>query len=209
MPLSLGKQLLLALVLILATGAGIHNIAEARNEAAVGGGAIRLEASRLNEMTDFGRILGVTERLGRGELAERLREVQRKGGLWAAPHLGADHWALYVDTFGVVRRIYVRESALHSPESQLFPRGDASIPPEKRRAFANVSLVGALFHELQHWEGVEDEALAYEREIAWLEALQHSLPRQVGEGERDAIAWGVESALLSARKARALAAGQP
>jgi hypothetical protein len=202
----LRQQLLLGLLLLLATGVGIHNIAAARNEVAVGGGCVRLEPSGTDGVA-FGRILVVIEGLGRSDLAERLRELQRRGALWAAPNLGKQYWALYVDTFGLVRRIYVREGALRSPESQLFPAGDASIPLDKRRTFANVSLAGALFHELQHWDGIKDEETAYDREIAWLEALQSSLPVAPSAGERDALEWGIESATLSARKARALAVG--
>ncbi|HET7294269.1 MAG TPA: hypothetical protein VFM88_17730 [Vicinamibacteria bacterium] len=209
MTIPLRQQLLLGCVLLLATAVGIRNIAATRNEAAVGGRAHPLEAARADEMAAFARILGVIEGLGRRELAGRLRTLQERGGIWVAPGLGAGHWALYVDTFGLVRRVYLRDVALRSPEAHLYPEADATIPGEKRRAFAGVSLAGALFHELQHWDGVEDESAAYDLEIAWLESLRGSLPRDLTDPERSALDWGIESAVLSARKARALATASP
>lgn len=205
MPTPLRPQLLLGALLLLVTGVGIYRIAEARNEAAVGGRVVRIEPSRPDAMAAFARTLDAIEGLGRPELAERLREVQGKGGLWIAPRLGAQQWALYVDTFGLVRRIYVRDVALRSPVAHLFPTPTPAISAEKRQAFADAALAGALFHELQHWDGVDDEAQAYDREIAWLEALRASLPSQLTDAERAALEWGIESATLSARKARALA----
>ncbi len=209
MSISLRDQVLLGTLLLFATAAGIRNIAEARNEAAVGGRAHRLEPLRPDDMAAFAGILSVIEGLGRPELSERLRELQRKGALWVAPGMDAGHWALYVDTFGLVRRIYVRDVALRTPESHLFPEGDASISMDRRRAFAGVGLAGALFHELQHWDGVEEETEAYDREIAWLESLRGSLPSRLTDTERRALEWGIESATLSARKARGLATAAP
>jgi hypothetical protein len=196
-------------VLFVAAGIGILRIAEARNETAVGGGRVhRLDDTRPEERAAFARTLATLEHLGQAELRERLLQLQRRGVLWAAPGMPARHWALYVDTFGLVRRIYVREQALLSPEDHLFPAGAANIPLAKQQAFARVSLVGALYHELLHYDGVEEEAEAYEREIAWLENLRTAAPVVALRGvARQAIEWGIESAILSARKAQRIAAG--
>lgn len=204
---SLRQQLVLGAALLLAAGVGILRIAEARNETAVGGGRVhRLDGSRTPERAAFARVLATLERLGQAELRERLLELQRRGSLWVAPGMPAKNWALYVDSFGLVRRIYVRERALLSPEDHLFPAGAPGIPWAKQQAFARVSLAGALYHELLHYDGVEEEAAAYEQEIAWLGTLKHAAPlRALDDAEREATEWGIELALLSARKAQRIA----
>ena len=47
------------------------------------------------------------------------------------------------------------------------PFADPDIPEAAQRTFATIRLAGTLFHELQHYQGVEDERVAYEREMAW------------------------------------------
>lgn len=209
MTIPLRQQLLVGVLLLVATGAGIRNIARARNETAVGGRVHRLDPERDAEGTAFRRLLSDLEALGHPELAARFRDLEARGALWVAPSLDPGHWALYVDTFRLVRRIYVRELALLSPESHLFPDGGAAVAPENRRAFARLSLASALYHELQHWDGVVDEGRAYDLEIAWLEALRGSQTASLPHASQRAFEWGVESAALSARKARAQAAAGP
>lgn len=203
----LRQQLVLGAVLLVAAGIGILRIAEARNETAVGGARVhRLDGTRTEERAAFARILATLERLDQADFRGRLLRLQRRGALWVAPGMSARHWALYVDSFGLVRRIYVREQALLSPEDHLFPAGAANIPWVKQQAFAGVSLAGALYHELLHYDGVEEEAETYDREIAWLETLKQAAPVAALQGvEREAIEWGIESAILSARKARSIA----
>lgn len=208
MSLPLRQQLLAGALLLVATAFGIRNILQARNETAVGGRVHRLAVDAEAEGAAFGLVLDDFERLGHPDLAGRFRELEARGALWVAPGLDPGHWALYVDTFGLVRRIYIRETALLSPESHLYPQGDASIAPENRRAFARVSLLGALYHELQHWDGIEDEGEVYDVEIAWLERLRERFATDAADQGR-ALAWGVQSAVLSARKARAVATGAP
>lgn len=208
MTIPLRQQLLLGALLLVSTAVGIRNIAQARNETAVGGRVHRLDPAREAEGAALGRLLAGFRALGHPELAVRFQELERKGALWVAPAMDPGHWALYVDTFRLVRRIYVREAALLAPESHVFP-ADASITPERRRAFARISLAGALYHELQHWDGIVDEAAAYDREIAWLQTLEGAAEPLQGEARR-AFDWALESAVLSARKARAQAtAGAP
>ncbi len=161
MTIPLRQQLLLGALLLVSTGVGILRIAEARNEAAVGGGGVRpLDVARTQERVGFGRILAELERLGQGAFRDRLLALQGRGALWLAPGMPPHHWALYVDSFGLVRRIYVREQALVSPEAHLFPDGAAGIPWAKQRAFASISLAGALYHELLHYDGIDAESEA-------------------------------------------------
>lgn len=209
MTIPLRQQLLLGALLSVSTAVGIRNIAAARNESVVGGRVHRLDPEREADGTAFRRLLSDVEALGHPELASRLRGLEARGALWAAPSMDASHWALYVDTFRLVRRVYVREVALLSPERHLFPDGETSLSPARRRSFAQVSLAGALYHELQHWDGVEDEAAAYDLEIAWLEGLRPSQLAAGSDEERRALEWGIESAVLSARKARGLATAPP
>jgi hypothetical protein len=103
-----------------------------------------------------------------------------------------------------VARIYVRRDELVSGRA-VFP--DLDIPDAARRSFVTVSLAGTLFHELQHYLGLEDEGITYDREIAWYRGLDEAhIGGLVGERRRW-FEWAVASALESARAAREKAVG--
>jgi hypothetical protein len=114
---------------------------------------------------------------------------------------------VFVDSLGLVRRVYVRRAALLNPLAHLYgvPRRD--IPISYQRAHAWISLAGALRHELAHRDGATEEGPAYDAEIEWYETLRRSpfLASLQGE-ERAAWEWGIESAILSAQKARRIGA---
>jgi hypothetical protein len=102
----------------------------------------------------------------------------------------------------------VRRAALLDPLAHLYavPRPDIPIPYQ--RAHAWISLAGALRHELAHYDGAVEEGPAYEAEIEWYEALKQSpFVASLQGHERAAWDWGIESAILSARRARATALG--
>jgi hypothetical protein len=199
-------QLIGALLLVAVTAASIYRIAEARNERAAGAGVFRLDESRGDEMEAFGRLRNALAAMGQGDLAERLEALRAKGSFWVAPNLGPGRWAVFVNSASLVRRIYVRRLALLEPRAHLYAADDPVTPAREQEAFAWISLGGALYHELCHYEGVVDEGAAYDREIAWYEALRTS-PWHAGldADRRRVYDWALESAVLSARKARSLA----
>ena len=199
----LRDQLIGAVLLIVATWFGLHRIAEAKNETAVGGGVFRLEETRLDDMAAFQVVLAQIAKMGDGPLAERLERLRQDGEIWVAPRMGPERWAVFVDTLGLVRRIYVRRAALLDPLAHLYgvPRPD--IPLDYQRAHAWISLAGALRHELAHRDGATEEAPAYQAEIVWYEHLRGSpFVASLQGQDRLAWEWGIESAILSARKAR-------
>jgi len=100
----------------------------------------------------------------------------------------------------------VRRVALVDPVAHLYFVSRPDIPLAFQRAHAWISLAGALRHELAHRDGAVEEAAAYQAEIEWYENLRRSpfLASLQGE-ERAAWEWGIESAILSARKARQIA----
>lgn len=199
-------QLIGAVLLIVATYFGLHRIAEAKNETTVGGQAFRVEDSRRPEMAAFQLLLAQLGKMAQGALADRLERLREDGEIWVAPKLGPDRWAVFVETLRLVRRIYVRQVALLDPVAHLYgvPRED--IPLSYQRAHAWMGLAGALRHELAHRDGLIEEAPAYQAEIEWYEQLRQSpfLASLSGE-ERLAWEWGIESAILSARKALEIA----
>jgi hypothetical protein len=198
----LRDQLIGAVLLIVATWFGLHRIAEAKNETTVGGAVFRLEETRPDDMAAFQVVLAQIAKMGDGPLAERLERLRQDGEIWVAPRMGPERWAVFVDTLGLVRRIYVRRAALLDPLAHLYgvPRPD--IPLGYQRAHAWISLAGALRHELAHRDGAIEEAPAYQAEIAWYENLRGSPFVASLQGEdRLAWEWGIESAILSARKA--------
>jgi hypothetical protein len=201
-------QLVVALLLLAATAASIHRVVEMRNQATAGEGVFRLDDSRHEESEALDRLLGRLVMMQQQAFAERLSRLRAEGALWIAPKLGAGRWAVFVDSASLVRRVYVRGPALLEPRTQLYADGEASVPRAQQDAFAELSLAGALYHELEHYRGVLDERAAYDAEIAWYETLRVSRWYSgLEEGRKRIYAWALESAILSAREARRRATG--
>lgn len=200
-------QVIGAVVLAGATYFGLYRIAEAKNETAVGGGVFPLERSRPQDMAAYDALRAMLDKMGEAALAGRLERLRDDGDMWVAPRLGPERWAVFVESLRLVRRIYVRREALLDPVAHLYRAPRPDIPQAYRRAHAWISLAGALRHELAHRDGLIEEAPAYDVEIEWYEGLRRSayLASLQGE-ERQAWEWGVDSAILSARKARDMAA---
>jgi hypothetical protein len=200
-------QLIGAVLLIGATGFGLYRIGQAKNETAVGGAVFRLDEPWPQEMAAFQVVRAEIAEMGDPALAERLEALRRDGEIWVAPKMGRERWAVFVDTFHLVRRIYVRRLALLDPLAHLYGRPRPDIPLTYQRAHAWISLAGALRHELAHRDGAIEEGAAYEAEIGWYEQLRRSPFLASLEGdERAAWEWGIDSAILSAQKARAISA---
>jgi hypothetical protein len=200
-------QLIGAVLLAGTTGFGLYRIAQAKNETTVGGAAFRLDASWPQEMAAFEVVRAEVAKMGDPALAERLEALRRDGEIWVAPKIGPERWAVFVDTLHLVRRIYVRRVALLDPLAHLYGRPRRDIPLAYQRAHAWISLAGALRHELAHRDGAVEEGPAYDAEIEWYEELRRSPFLASLEGdERAAWEWGIDSAILSAQKARAIGA---
>jgi hypothetical protein len=198
-------QIIGAVLLVGATAFGLHRIAEAKNETTVGGAVFRLDESCPAEMAAFLIARAEIAEMGDPALAERLEALRRDGGIWVAPKLGPERWAVFVESLRLVRRIYVRQEALLHPVAHLYRVPRPEIPPGHKRAHAWITLAGALRHELAHLDGDTEEGPAYAAEIAWYEQLRRSPFLASLEGdERAAWEWGIESAILSAQKARAI-----
>ena len=192
----------------MATWFGLHRIAEAKNETTVGGGVFRLDESRSVEREAFQVARAQITKMGDAALALRLERLRQDGEIWVAPNMGPERWAVFVDTLKLVRRIYIRRAALLDPRAHLYAVPRPDIPDRYQRAHAWISLAGALRHELAHYEGAVEEGPAYEAEVEWYEALKQSpFLTSLQEDERAAWDWGIESAILSARRARATALG--
>jgi hypothetical protein len=195
-------QLIGALTLALATGYGILRIAEAKCDAAVGARGIRLDESRPEDLAAFQRMRSQLAAFGQGAFADRLEALRGAGELWVAPGLGPDRWAAYVESLGLVRRIYIRRVALLNPRLHLYPAGAVNVPPNHQIAFAWLSLGGAMRHELAHHDGAIEEEEAYRLELAWYEEVRRSAFMTGLEGEdRATWDWALESAISSARRA--------
>ena len=195
-------QLVGAVTLAVATYYGVLRIAEAKCDQAVGSLGLRIDESHPEELAALKLLQDELVRLGQVTLAERLEALRLSKELWAAPGLGEDRWAAYVESLGLVKRIYIRRVALLNPRAHLYPQGAPSIPASYQNAFAWLSLGGAMRHELAHRDGAIEEAAAYRLELLWYDEVKQSA--FVGGLEGDARAawdWALESAILSARKA--------
>jgi hypothetical protein len=196
------SQILAVLALAVATYGVLLRIAEAKVEAAVGAGGFPLDARRPPELEAFERERAGLAEIGQQALGDRLEAIRARGALWVAPALGDDRWAVFAESLGLVRRIYVRRGALLDPRAHLYAI-PADVPDANQRAFALLGLSGALRHELAHYDGMIEEADAYAAEIAWYEALRAS-PwfESLGAERRRVFSWALESAVLTAQRAR-------
>jgi hypothetical protein len=201
-------QLAVAAVLGIATYFALLRIAEAKCENAVGGEVAPLDAQRRDELAAFQDLRARIARMGDAALADRLERLREAREIWVAPRLGPERWAVFVEALSLVKRIYVRPEALLDPVAHLYRTPRPDIPRAYQEAHAWIGLAGALRHELTHRDGVRDEGAAYDAELAWYETVRQAPPpARWGEEERRAWDWGLEAAVLSARKARAMATG--
>jgi len=206
--LRLRDQLVIAGILGLATYFAVLRIAEGKSETAVGGEAVPLDAQRRDAFEAFQDLRSRIARMGDVALADRLERVREAGEIWVAPRLGPERWAVFVEALSLVKRIYLRREALLDPVAHLYRTPRPDIPRAYQEAHAWLGLAGALRHELAHRDGVREEADAYDAELAWYETVRQAAPlTRMGDEERRAWEWGLESAVLSARKARETASG--
>lgn len=198
-----GSQIVAAALLAAATYGVLVGIAEAKVDAAVGGGAFPLDDRRVPEREAFERIRARLEEIGEGRFSDRLEALRVERVLWVAPSLGPDRWAVFAESLRLVRRVYVRQKALLDPRAHLYPSPSA-VPDAHQRAFAWISLAGALRHELAHHEGMIEEHEAYATEMAWYEGVRASpwFAALRGEDLR-MFDWALQSAVLTARSASA------
>lgn len=198
----LRDQLIGAVALAAVTYYGLVRIAEAKCDAAAGSRGLSLDERHPEDLAAFRRLQSELTRMGQSALGNRLERLRQRGDLWVAPGIGPDRWAAYVESLGLVHRIYIRQLALLHPIAHLYPNGAQDVPYEYQAAFAWLSLGGAMRHELAHYDGAVAEADAYAVEIRWYEEIRHSsfFNRQEVRTQ-DAWRWALESAVASARKA--------
>jgi hypothetical protein len=195
-------QLIGALALAAVTYFALLRIAEAKCDAAVGSQGLPLDAIHPVELAAFRRLESQLERIGETSLAARLEELRLKEAIWVAPTLGPGRWAAYVESLGLVRRIYFRRLALLDPVAHLYPGGVLDVPAAFQNTFAWLSLAGAMRHELAHYDGALPESEAYRIELAWYEEIRRSAFVATREGrERDVWKWAIDSAIASAQVA--------
>ncbi|HEY8148397.1 MAG TPA: hypothetical protein VIK51_05785 [Vicinamibacteria bacterium] len=199
---------MVAAVLGVATYFALLRIAESKCETAVGGEAVPLDAQHRAEREAFENLRSRIAAMGDAALSDRLEDLRGKHEIWVAPRLGPERWAVFVEALSLVRRIYIRREALLDPVAHLYRTPRPDIPRPHQEAHAWIGLAGALRHELAHRDGLRDEAQAYDAELAWYETVRYP-PRldAMPDEQRRAWEWGLEAAVLSARKARAAAVG--
>jgi len=191
------KRTVVAVLIVVAAAMAIRVIAARKNEELAGPATYRLD--RGPERDAFDALLEELGRLEQVELATRLRALDAEGLLWVAPFLPGDRQAVYVSSLGLIERIYLDRGALLLEE---LPFQDSGLPEDWRRLYALIRLGGTLYHEIQHLDGVLDEAVAYRREAAWYSAIAATgyVGRLEGE-DRRRYDWALDSAMLSVGKA--------
>jgi hypothetical protein len=195
----------MVLTVVGTTYLAVLRIAEHKADALAGGGTFRLDQASSSEGRTFEALLEQLRRWNEADLASTLLALQQDGHLWVAPHLAGQRSAIFVSALGLVSRIYVRRDEL---VDRTLPFPDIGAPDMAQRQFATIRLAGTLYHELQHYEGLEDEGATYDREIAWYRALRAPALRGL-EGERARwCEWAIDSAVESALAARETATGK-
>ena len=167
-----------------------------------------IEAPRREELEAFEDLRSRIAGMGDAALADRLERLREAREIWVAPRLGPERWAVFVEALSLVKRIYLRREALLDPVAHLYRTPRPDIPRAYQEAHAWLGLAGALRHELAHRDGMRDEAAAYDAELAWYETVRQAAPlTRMRDEERRAWEWGLDAAVLSARKARETASG--
>jgi hypothetical protein len=192
-------QLALAATIVAATFFAIQRVAEEKANALAGGGTFALDPSRPEEWRAFSLLVGQLREWGEGGLADALVRLQEDGDLRVAPGLAPGRSAVYVSALGLVARVFVRQEEL-VPRGLPFPDLDA--PEEAQTLFGTIRLAGTLYHELQHYEGLESEPATYEREIDWYLGLREAMIDGLEGDKRRWFEWAVDSAIETAVAAR-------
>jgi hypothetical protein len=196
------RQALAALLILALAGLAIRAIAARKNEELAGPATYRLGQGA--ERGAFDVLLSELDHLENQSFAQRLRKLDADGQLWVAPFMPEGRQALYVNSLGLIVRIYVDRGALMIED---LPFPDSGLPDSWRRTYAIIRLGGTLFHELQHYDGVLEESEAYQREAAWYAAIARSgYLRQLQGQDKRGYDWAIESAVLSVLKAAGTAA---
>jgi hypothetical protein len=177
----------------------IVRVAEAKANALAGGHTFVLDQKSPEEWEAFAALRGRLRGWGESDLAATLFRLQERGDLWVAPDLAGGRSAIYVNALNLVRRVFIRRDEL---VAHGLPFPDLDVPESAQRTFETIRLAGTLFHELQHYDGLEDEDATYQREIRWYKELRERVPERLGGDERRLFEWAVDSAIKSAAAAR-------
>ena len=199
-------KLAVAAAIVTSTYYAVVAIAEYKADALAGGGTFVLDGRPAAEAAALDALSAHLRDWGEHELAASLARLRGSGHLWVAPRLAGGRSAIYVDALGLASRIYVRRDEL---VARALPFPDLDIPDPARRTFVTIRLAGTLVHELQHYEGVEDEDAAYEREMAWYRELGERTSDRLSGEDRRWFEWAVASAIESAAAAKAVVAATP
>ena len=193
-----------AAAIVVSTYYAIVQVAEEKANTLAGGQTFVLDGQSPEEWDSFGALRERLREWGEPDLATALHRLQESDDLWVAPGLEGGRSAIYVNALNLVSRIFVRRDELVARDLP-FPSLDA--PESAQRTFAAIRLAGTLFHELQHYEGLEDEAATYEREIDWYAGLRERMLARLQGEEQRWFEWAVDSAIQTATAARERAKG--
>ena len=186
-----------AAAIVVSTYYAIVRVAEEKANALAGGQTFVLDRESRAEWEAFAALRERLREWDEADLAVALLRLQESGDLWVAPDLEGGRSAISVSTLKL-NRIFVRRDEL---VARTLPFPDLDVPEWAQRTFATMRLAGTLFHELQHYQGLDDELATYEREIEWYRGLRgRMLDRLQGE-ERRWFEWAVDSAIETAAAA--------
>ncbi len=196
-------KLVVAAAIVVSTYYATVRVAEEKANALAGGQTFVLDRESREEWEAFAALRERLRQWDEAALAVALLRLQESSDLWVAPNLEGGRSAISVSTLRL-KRIFVRRDELVARE---LPFPDLDVPESAQRTFGTIRLAGTLFHELQHYEGLDNEAATYEREVAWYTGLRgRMLDRLQGE-ERRWFEWAVDSAIQTATAAAEKAKG--
>jgi hypothetical protein len=199
-------KLAAAAAILASTYYAIRAVAEVKSERLAGGGVFVLDRHHAAEMRTFDALLETLRGWDEDGLARALAALQEARRIWVAPNLAGDRSAIYVRSLGLVSRVYIRRSQLLG---RTLPFPDLDVPEAAQRTYSTIVLAGTLYHELQHYDGLEDEVATYGREVEWYERLGERVAERLRGERRRWFEWAVASAVESALAARERATGLP
>lgn len=194
-------KILIPILIVIITYWIIYLIASSKNIELVGGEAYEVKVY-MPEYDAIIKMLSDMKNMGKSYASEDLERLLYRGNIWIAANLKGRQ-GVYVNTFGIIKRIYINDKALMKPVEFLDKIKFVDIDISYMKAFGYLNLIGTIFHEYIHYSETIDEKYAYNKEIAFYKQIKDTnFYQNLNSDEVDYYDWAIESSIKSTKEAK-------